>query len=86
MIKQKISLYPETKKKYLEYIKSQEINGELFKNKIEQFNNFYVPISQIISRNYLKKKKRKSYWFSWGTRIWKINYIKYFKDYIKNTI
>tara|TARA_B100001063_G_scaffold216768_1_gene218714 strand:+ start:349 stop:1263 length:915 start_codon:yes stop_codon:yes gene_type:complete len=45
------------KNKYLKFIKSQEILAEPFRDKIGQLNNFYVPISKMIHRAYLKKKQ-----------------------------
>ena len=49
--------YQKVKNKYLKYIKSQEVLSEPFRNKINQFNNFYLPISQMIYKNYLINKK-----------------------------
>jgi len=51
--------YHKTKKKYLKFIKSQEILSEPFRNKIGQFNNFYLPISKMINNNFLKDNKTK---------------------------
>tara|TARA_B100001093_G_scaffold516823_1_gene596606 strand:+ start:3196 stop:4113 length:918 start_codon:yes stop_codon:yes gene_type:complete len=45
------------KKKYLSFIKSQEILGEPFYNKIEQLNKFYLPICKYIFESYKFKKK-----------------------------
>ena len=45
-----------TKKIYLKYLKSQETKNYKFKNKIEQFEKFYVPLSELIYKRYLKKK------------------------------
>ena len=44
------------KKKYLRFIKTQEILSEPFRDKIGQLNNFYIPISKIIYK-YNKTKK-----------------------------
>ena len=41
------------KKKYLNYIKSQEALSEPFRDKIKQFNNFFIPISSF--KNLSKK-------------------------------
>jgi D-glycerate 3-kinase len=49
--------YQKVKIKYLRYIKSQEVLSEPFRNKINQLNNFYLPISKMINETYLKKKK-----------------------------
>ena len=51
--------YQKVKKRYLKFIKSQEILSEPFRNKISQLNNFYIPISKMIYDNYLKDKKTK---------------------------
>ena len=49
-------IYQKVKKKYLKFIKSQEVLSEPFRNKISQLNNFYLPISKMINETYLKKK------------------------------
>ena len=49
--------YQKTKSKYLKFLKSQEVLSEPFRNKIGQLNNFYIPVSQMIYKNYLKNKK-----------------------------
>ena len=51
------SSYQKLKKKYLEFIKSQEALSEPFRDKIGQLKNFYLPISQMINETYLKEKK-----------------------------
>ncbi len=45
------------KKDYLKYLKKQEILGQPFKDKHEQLENYYIPISKLIYQNYLIKKK-----------------------------
>ena len=45
------------KNKYFKFIKSQEVLSEPFRDKIGQLNNFYLPISQMIYKNYSKNKK-----------------------------
>ena len=47
------------KKKYLKFLKSQEIQSEPFRDKVGQLNKFYLPISKMINSNYLKDKKTK---------------------------
>jgi len=47
------------KKNYLKFIKSQEVLSEPFRNKIEQLNNFYFPLSEKIYTKFLKDKKTK---------------------------
>ena len=49
--------YQKVKNKYLKFIKSQEILSEPFRDKINQLNNFYLPISKMINATYFKKKK-----------------------------
>ena len=51
--------YQKIKKKYLRFLKSQEVTSEPFRNKIGQLNNFYLPLSEFIYRNYSKNKKTK---------------------------
>ena len=53
----KDSSYKKIKKKYLNFIKSQEVLTEPFRDKIGQLNNFYIPISKMILKSYLNKKK-----------------------------
>jgi D-glycerate 3-kinase len=54
------------KKKYLRYIKSQEVSGEPFRNKLKQLNNFYIPLSTMIYKNYSEQKKTKIIGLSGG--------------------
>jgi D-glycerate 3-kinase len=49
--------YNKVKIKYLKFIKSQEVLSEPFRDKIDQLNNFYLPISQLIYKKYIKNKK-----------------------------
>ena len=56
-MKEQISGFLEVKKKYLKFIKSQEVLSEPFRDKLKQLNNFYLPISQVIYKNYIKNKK-----------------------------
>ena len=56
-MKKNLSGFSQTKKKYLTFIKSQETLGNFFKNKSDQLSNFYLPISETIHKNYLRKKK-----------------------------
>ena len=56
-MKEKNSDFSKVKEKYLKFIKSQEVLGEPFRDKLGQLNNFYIPISKIINKNYLKDKK-----------------------------
>jgi len=58
-MKAKFSDFSKTKEKYLKFIKSQEAASEPFKDKLGQLNNFYIPISQMIYKNYSKNKKTK---------------------------
>ena len=65
-MKEKISDFSKVKKKYLKFIKSQEILGEPFRNKLSQLNNFYIPVSKMIYKNYLKNKKTRIIGLSGG--------------------
>ena len=51
--------YQKVKKKYLQFLKSQEVLSEPFRNKIGQLNNFYIPISKMIYDNYLGNERTK---------------------------
>ena len=50
-------IYQRVKNNYLKFIKSQEVLSEPFRNKIGQLNNFYLPISKMIYKNYIQNKK-----------------------------
>jgi len=45
------------KKKYLNFLKKQEITGEPFYNKLEQLKKFYIPICHRIFKKFSKKKQ-----------------------------
>ena len=45
------------KKKYLSFIKKQEIFGEYFYDKINQLNKFYLPLCNELFKKYRLKKK-----------------------------
>ena len=49
--------YQKVKNKYLKFLQSQEVLSEPFRDKISQLNNFYLPISKMIYKKYLKTKK-----------------------------
>ena len=51
--------YTKVKNKYLNFLKSQEVLTEPFRDKIGQLNKFYLPISNQIFKNFLKNKKTK---------------------------
>ena len=51
--------YQKVKKKYLNFIRSQEVMSEPFRDKLQQLNKFYLPISKMISDDYFKEKKTK---------------------------
>ena len=53
------SSYQKVKKKYLKFLDSQEVLSEPFRDKLGQLNNFYIPLSEIIYKSYLKNKKTK---------------------------
>ena len=52
-------IYQKVKTKYLNFLKSQEVTSEPFRNKLKQLNNFYLPISKMIKNEFLKNKKTK---------------------------
>ena len=56
-MKEKIYDFSKVKEKYLKFLKSQEVLGEPFRDKLGQLKNFYVPISDMINKNYLRNKK-----------------------------
>ena len=51
--------YQKVKKEYLKFLNSQEVMSEPFRDKLEQLNKFYIPISNMIRDEYIKKKKTK---------------------------
>ena len=53
------SLFYLMSKEYLKFLKSQEIKGEIFKNKIKQLNDFYIPLAETIYKNIRVIKKLK---------------------------
>ena len=55
-MKEKIYDFSGVKEKYLRFIKSQEALGEPFRDKLGQLNNFYIPISEVVHKSYLKNK------------------------------
>jgi len=46
-------------KKYLNFLRSQEVRGEYFYDKLSQLNNFYLPICKKIHKDYKKNKEIK---------------------------
>ena len=50
-------IYQKIKKKYLKFLKTQEVTSEPFRDKLGQLNKFYLPISEMINKEYIKKKK-----------------------------
>ena len=55
----KLLNYQKVKKKYLKFLSSQEATSEPFRDKLGQLKNFYLPISKMISKDYLEKQKTK---------------------------
>ncbi len=51
--------YLKSRKKYLKFLKSQEILSEPFRDKLGQFKKFYFPISKEIAKLFFKDKKTK---------------------------
>ena len=60
------SSFKRIKKFYLKFLKSQEVLSEPFRNKIEQLNDFYLPISKNIYKSFNKDKKTKIIGLSGG--------------------
>jgi D-glycerate 3-kinase len=58
-MKSKFSNFSKVKEKYMKFIKSQEVLGEPFRNKLGQLSNFYIPISEIIYKKYKKNNNTK---------------------------
>ena len=48
--------YENVKKKYINFIKSQEVLSEPFRDKIGQLNNFYLPLSKKIYESFCRDK------------------------------
>ena len=44
--------FSKIKKKYLKFLKKQEVLGEPFFNKLGQLNNFYIPVCESIFKTY----------------------------------
>ena len=51
--------HQKVKKKYLNYLSSQQVMSEPFRDKLGQLNKFYLPLSKMIKQEYLKQKKTK---------------------------
>ena len=47
--------FKNVKKKYLKFVKAQEVLSEPFRDKFGQLKNFYMPIGKAIFENYKKK-------------------------------
>ena len=65
-MKKKFSNFSKVKEKYLKFIKSQEVLGEPFRNKLGQLNNFFLPISEIINKDFKKNQKTRIIGLSGG--------------------
>jgi D-glycerate 3-kinase len=59
-------IYQKIKKKYLKFLKTQEVTSEPFRDKLGQLNKFYLPISEMINKEYIKKKKTRVIGLSGG--------------------
>jgi len=58
--------YERVKKKYLKFLKSQEVLSEPFRNKTNQLNKFFLPISEKIFEIFLKNRTTKIIGLSGG--------------------
>ena len=56
-MKSKFSDFSKSKLKYFKFIKSQEIQGNNFNDKLGQFNKFYFPLCNFINKVHNSKKK-----------------------------
>ena len=54
-MKKNVLIDKEVKEKYLNFLKSQEVLSEPFRDKEGQLNNFYLPMAQLIKKKYKKK-------------------------------
>ena len=73
------------KNAYLKFVKKQEVPEHRFQNKIEQLDNFYLPICYKLFNYHKYKKKNFTCWFIWGPGIREINYSKNSKNYFKKS-
>ena len=55
----KTSNYQKVKVRYLDFLRSQEVLSEPFRDKIGQFDNYYLPLGEKIAKLFLKDKKTK---------------------------
>ena len=58
--------FKQIKKRYLKFLKSQEVTSEPFRDKEGQLRNFYLPICKKINSEYVKRKKTKIIGLSGG--------------------
>ena len=58
--------FKQIKKRYLKFLKSQEVTSEPFRDKQGQLRNFYLPICKKINSEYIKRKKTKIIGLSGG--------------------
>ncbi len=58
--------YFKVKREYLKFLKSQEVLSEPFRDKIGQLKNFYLPLCNMIQKNYFKNKKTRIIGLSGG--------------------
>ena len=58
--------FQQIKKRYLKFLKSQEVTSEPFRDKQGQLKNFYLPICKKINSEYVKRKKTKIIGLSGG--------------------
>ena len=49
-------IFSKIKKKYLNFLRKQEVLGQPFYDKLGQFKNFYIPICNSIYKKFTKNK------------------------------
>ncbi len=83
-MKDKSSNLLSIKKKYLKFLKKQEVSGDLFYDKLNQLKKFYLPICDQIYNEYKKNNKSIIIGLSGGQGSGKSTIAEIFKLILKN--